>query len=139
MSRHGSLAICISLCSCLCAAGEVGAPDPAAEKAKIEFLLKAVAESTVTFVRNDTEYDGTKAAEHLRAKWRGAGGEIKTARQFIEFCATKSSMSGKAYEIILADRKTRIPCAAWLETLLFAHELTKAMLKAGAPVPPPDK
>jgi hypothetical protein len=140
MLRHGALALGLLACSSVYAAAEEApAPDPAAERAKIEFLLKTVAESPVTFVRNGSEYDGKKAAEHLRAKWKGAGGEVQTARQFIELCATKSSLSGKAYEIILADRKTRVPCAAWLEALLTAHEAPKSGQKADAPAPASEK
>jgi len=112
--------------------------DPTAEKAKIEFLLKAIIESKLTFIRNDEQCDAVKAAEHLRTKWNATGNEVKTARQFIELCASKSSTTGKAYEIILADGKTRIPSAAWFETILFAHELTKTILK-GKPAAAPSE
>lgn len=137
MFRHGLSVVCVSLCLCVhfALAGDP-APDPAAEKAKIEFLLRAVGDSKVAFVRNGTQYDGPKAADHLRTKWEAAGDKVKTAAQFIETCATKSSMSGETYEIVLSDKKTRVPCAEWLGTVLFAHELTVSVPSVAAPGQP---
>lgn len=105
--------------------------NPAAEKMKIEFLLRAVSESKLTFIRNGVSYDGPKAADHLRMKWDAARDKITSAAQFIDLCATKSSVSGETYEILLSDGKTRVPTAAWLSTVLYAHELTLGQPESG--------
>lgn len=76
----------------------------AREDARIEALLKHVASlDGATFVRNGSEHDATKAADHLRMKLGKAGERVKTAEQFIDGIATKSSFSGKAYRIRFKD------------------------------------
>jgi hypothetical protein len=74
------------------------------EHAKIEWLI-AQLETTqaVVFIRNGSEYTAKEAADHLRSKWKAAGDGIKTAKQFVELIASKSSTSGKPYQIRLAD------------------------------------
>jgi hypothetical protein len=65
--------------------------------AGIEHLPGAV------FIRNGSEYTGDRAAAHMRLKWHNAGRRIKTADDFIHYCASASSMSGKKYRIRFAD------------------------------------
>jgi len=55
------------------------------------------------FIRNGTSYDSAAAANHLRVKLRAAGSRIKTAEDFIRYCAAASSVSGIPYEIRFAD------------------------------------
>jgi hypothetical protein len=79
------------------------ARDPVATQ-EIEYLISSV-ESThgVTFVRNGTSYDAKKAASHLRRKLNYAGSHVRTAEDFIRLCASKSSVSGKPYEVRFDD------------------------------------
>lgn len=73
---------------------------PKTEREKIESLIAAVESlKDATFIRNGKEYDCKTAADHMRAKWKWQGGDIKTARDFIRLVATKSSESGKPYLI----------------------------------------
>jgi hypothetical protein len=55
------------------------------------------------FIRNGAEYSAAEAADHLRMKWRAAGAEIRTAEQFIDAVASKSSTSGEPYRIRMPD------------------------------------
>ena len=55
------------------------------------------------FIRNGTEYDAAKAAEHLHRKLDYAGKRIKTAQDFIDQLASASSMTGKPYRIRFKD------------------------------------
>ena len=55
------------------------------------------------FIRNGKAYNARDAADHLRLKRRKAGARIKTAEDFIRYCATASSMSGEPYQIRFAD------------------------------------
>src|SRR5436190_22382507 len=72
------------------------APAHLTEAAKIQALISSVEQlKGAVFIRNGTEYDGAKAAEHLRRKLGYAGSKVKTAEQFIDLLATGSSMSGK--------------------------------------------
>ena len=77
---------------------------PDVEKRKIEFLLGQIeAQKGAKFWRNGSSYMPKQAAEHLRMKWEKAGKSIRTAQDFVEKIASKSSMSGKVYEIEFAD------------------------------------
>jgi hypothetical protein len=78
---------------------------PLTEKEKIEALIKHVeGMEGAVFVRNGKEYDAPTAARFLRGKWERAR-DVKTAREFIEQCATTSSTSGKPYLIRLKGGK----------------------------------
>jgi hypothetical protein len=70
------------------------------ERHKIDFLINSVAAlKGAGFIRNGSTYDAAQAASHLRMKLRFAGSRVKTAQDFIVYCASKSSMSGIAYRI----------------------------------------
>jgi hypothetical protein len=86
----------------------VHAPAPALSEAqKIDALIGSVEHlSGAVFIRNGTEYDGHKAAAHLRRKLGAAGKRVGTAEQFIDYLATGSSMTGKPYKIRFADGRT---------------------------------
>jgi hypothetical protein len=74
------------------------------ETARIEYLLAIVASMhDAQFIRNGTSYDSAAAVRHLRLKLRAAGSRIKTAEDFINYCASASSVSGRPYEIRFSD------------------------------------
>jgi hypothetical protein len=95
---------------------------PPSERQKIEYLISTVAAlHDAAFIRNGTAYDATRAAAHLRLKWRMAGGRVKTADQFISRCATGSSVSGIHYAIRFGNGPT-LDAATWLRHKLAAYE-----------------
>lgn len=69
------------------------------EEQKIEKLIAYIEKSDAVFIRNGKEYPGKEAAEHLRMKRKKAGSKVKTAKDFIDFIASKSSMSGEPYKM----------------------------------------
>jgi hypothetical protein len=76
----------------------------AREQARIDYLLHAVETATnVKFVRNGSEYDGMAGAKHLRMKLGYAGDRVKTAEDFVKYCATESSFTHQKYKIRAAD------------------------------------
>jgi hypothetical protein len=76
------------------------------ESEKIERLIEMVAQlEGATFVRNGKEYSAAEAADHLREKWAWKRSEVGTADAFVERCGSRSSISGEAYLIRLADGK----------------------------------
>ena len=96
-----------------------------AEEERIAYLISSVAAmSDAQFIRNGTSYDAKAAAEHLRMKLSFAGGHVKTAEDFIRYCATGSSVSGRPYQIRLADGQL-VPAAEFLRVKLaqFDHRL----------------
>ena len=100
--------------------------------AAIAYLLDYVAKSDCTFIRNGTEYDGKRAAEHLRTKRDYAKKDIKTAEDFIRLAATKSLQSGQPY-LIRTKAGDEIRCDAWLTGVLTAY---RKELAAQPPAPP---
>lgn len=87
------------------------------ESARIEFLMRAVEGSGATFIRNGTEYSAGEAAAHLRLKMSKAGQKISTAEQFIDYLASKSSLSGKPYYLKLKDG-SKTEARVWLHQKL---------------------
>jgi hypothetical protein len=86
------------------AAAESISENKTEETEKIEMLLARIeAMQDVVFIRNGKEYSSNKAADHLRLKWEKAGRYVKTAEDFIKFCGSKSSISGKPYKMRFAD------------------------------------
>ena len=77
------------------------------ETAKIQYLIASVeALEGAKFIRNGREYDTRAASNHLRLKLKTSGDKVRTAEDFINLCASKSSMTGELYFIRLADGTT---------------------------------
>ena len=108
------------LFACVLAVQARAAEEPAAEaeNRKIEMLLKAIADSKLTFIRNGDKHPGKDAADHIRSKWKAAADKVKSAEDFIATCATQSSLSGKPYAVLAEDGKTATPLAVWLREKL---------------------
>lgn len=77
---------------------------PAAEKWKIEALIKQVGElKDAKFVRNGSAYEPATAVRFLRGKWAANDAKVKTAQDFIDNVASFSGTSGKPYLIRFKD------------------------------------
>jgi hypothetical protein len=77
------------------------------ETVKIQYLITSVENlEGAKFIRNGREYDARSASNHLRLKLKAAGKKVKTAEDFIKFCASQSSMTGEPYLMRLADGTT---------------------------------
>jgi hypothetical protein len=77
------------------------AAPPAIARTEINHLLEFIESSGCEFYRNGSWYDSKKAQAHLRSKYEmfAASGRIDTAEDFIEKAATKSSLSGRPYQV----------------------------------------
>lgn len=76
------------------------------EQARIDFIIRDVETShDLKFIRNGSEYDGAAAAKHLRMKLNYAGERLKTAEDFIRYCASESSVTHQKYTVQTADGK----------------------------------
>jgi hypothetical protein len=81
-----------------------GQTSPAAEREKIELLIKQVGEiKEAKFIRNGSTYEVATAVRFLRGKWEANDSSVKTARDFIEKVASASGTSGKPYLIRFND------------------------------------
>jgi hypothetical protein len=76
------------------------------ELKKIEFLLHEIEQlKGAKFLRNGASYTPAEATDYLRMKmkWNDRGRPIKSAKDFIERIAAKSTITGKPYMIQLQD------------------------------------
>lgn len=89
------------------------------ESEKIKFLLNELekANGKIKFIRNGEEFSSKEAKSHMQRKLDYAGDKIKTVNEFIDQIATKSSMTGNKYYVVLEDG-TKIESAIWLRNLL---------------------
>ncbi len=83
------------------------------EEEKIEKLLYIIAHTNLIFIRNGDEHKPAEAASHLRSKWDYAKNDIHTVDDFIKKIGSKSSSSGKPYEVKFPNGKT-IPAEIWM-------------------------
>jgi hypothetical protein len=90
-------AMVLALGCCVSAA----APTPAPVRAEIDALLARLQASGCQFNRNGVWHGGAEASDHLLRKleYIEAKGTIKSAEQFIDMAASKSSSSGKPYQV----------------------------------------
>ncbi len=96
-----------------------GANSHAADNEEINYLLTYLANSGCTFIRNGDAHEAKKSRDHLEMKYNYAKRRIKTAEDFINKIASKSSLSRKPYEVQCGD--VSIPSKQWLENALSAH------------------
>lgn len=87
-------------------------PLTAEELREIEALLDRVSKARETFIREGRRYNGREAAAHLRRKFK-SGPQVRTRAEFIEKIASRSSISGQPYLVMLGDGST-VEAQAWL-------------------------
>jgi hypothetical protein len=98
------------------------AAPPTMVQTEVNHLLGFVGGSGCEFYRNGIGYDSTRAQAHLRMKyqWLAARDQVKTAEDFIEKAATRSSLSGKAYTVRCGNGKA-IMSNLWLRDELIRY------------------
>jgi hypothetical protein len=77
------------------------APTSAPVRTEIESLLTKLQASGCQFNRNGSWYSGSEARDHLLRKLEYVEGKgtVQSTEHFIELAATKSSFSGRAYQV----------------------------------------
>ncbi len=94
----------------------------AAESDEIEYLLYFVGGSDCIFIRNGGEYQAKEAREHLEMKYNHVKRRIKTAEDFIDKIASKSSLSGRQYEVRCDGVKFQT--SQWLREALASYRVS---------------
>jgi hypothetical protein len=103
---------------------------PSAEvQAEVRYLLQFIENSGCEFYRNGLWYDSTHASAHLRNKYEYfiARDQVRTTEDFIDRAATKSSISGIAYQIRCIGAAP-VDSNGWLREALAAYRQTKVAL-----------
>lgn len=72
------------------------------EETRVDNLLIAVGEQEqLLFIRNGSEHNAAEAESHLRLKLSKTKNRLKTAEQFVDNVASKSSITGTPYQVKL--------------------------------------
>ena len=81
--------------------GEGSAADvPDAERHEVRHLLEYLRTSECVMERNGERHSAENAYAHVEKKYEYFRNEIGTSEEFIEYAATKSTMSGTYYRVI---------------------------------------
>lgn len=97
--------------------GILSAAPSAGEKQRIDALIAAVEKSGLIFIRNGSEHSAAEAASHMRLKFNNAGYRVSTAEQFIDYLASRSSITGYPYFLKFPDGRTE-KTGIWLHRKL---------------------
>jgi hypothetical protein len=95
---------------------------------EIEHLIAAVGDSGCTFIRNGSRHAAVDAASHMRLKYQRGKRYATTAELFIERLASKSSLSGKRYEIECPGSDA-VPSGEWLTARLHEYREQQAKIR----------
>jgi hypothetical protein len=106
-------------CFLLASVSALGAGLPPSSRAEIDSLLKVLGSSGCEFYRNGTWYSAAQAQDHLRMKYEYFLSKdlVANADEFIAVAATKSSMSGQAYQVRCPHQEAQAS-AVWLGNAL---------------------
>ena len=86
----------------------------------VHHLISRVAASDLTFIRNNNQFAGKEAADHIQNKYAYFRDKIKSPEDFIELCATRSLLSGKPY-LVINEKGAIVSTNAWLRAELAAY------------------
>lgn len=75
------------------------------ESLAIAHLTQFVRESGLQFIRNGKSYNADDAANHMDTKLKYARDRLTTADDFINYVASRSSITNKPYYVVTADGK----------------------------------
>lgn len=106
------------VCTLMAAVGLSVAAPSAHEQSRIDRLIRYVeSQKSIVFIRNGTEYGCDEAARFLRSKMDTMGADVTSARDFIDRIASRSSTTGRPYQVKLSDGHV-MPAAEFLSNEL---------------------
>ena len=85
----------------------------------ITYLIDAVAQSHLTFIRNGERHSCDEAAAHIAKKYAYFKAQIKTPEDFIRLGASRSLFSGKPY--LVETDHGEVPTQEWLGQILARY------------------
>ena len=108
----------------------VAAPTAIPARAEIDALLSSLQASGCQFLRNGSWYSGAEARDHLLRKLEYMEGRttVQSAEHFIELAASKSSSSGKPYQVRCGG-EAPVESQQWLSRQLAGMRVAGARAK----------
>lgn len=80
---------------------------------EIQHLLNYIQATPCAYERNGLKYKGSEAVVHVQRKYDYFKDKIKTAEDFVRLCATKSELTGLAYQV-QCPNEAKQASATWL-------------------------
>jgi hypothetical protein len=77
---------------------------PHEQVAEVEHLINYLADSDCRMVRNGKSYSAEDGAKHVRRKYNYFKSKISSTEEFIEYAGTKSTKSGRLYEVLCLEQ-----------------------------------
>ena len=93
---------------------------------EINHLLDYISNSSCVFMRNGSEHSALDAVEHIKKKYEYYKEDIDSAEEFIEFSASKSTFSKKAY-YIQCPGESEVTSRQWLLEELTRYRKSKGI------------
>jgi hypothetical protein len=87
---------------------------------EIDYLISYLQTSDCQMIRNGKAYSGEDGASHVRRKYDHFRNKISSTEEFIDYSATKSTMSGRLYEVQCPGAEP-VPSSEWLSEKLEAY------------------
>ena len=97
---------------------------PENQVAEVNHLINFVKTSDCVLNRNGTDHSGEKSVAHIQKKYNYFRKRIKSTEDFIEYSATKSTLSGKYYTVNCPDQET-VNSQDWLLQELARYRSTQ--------------
>jgi hypothetical protein len=95
---HGISTACFTVMT-VCIWSMAVADVPETQAGEVEHLISYLENSDCSMVRNGKSHSGREGAKHVRRKYHHFRAKISSTEEFIELSATKSTMSGRLYEV----------------------------------------
>ena len=86
---------------------------PVSQVAEVQHLIEYLRTSDCEMIRNGKAHSSEDGARHMRRKYDYFRGDISSTEEFIEYSATKSTMSGRPYQV-QCPGKEPVNSADWL-------------------------
>lgn len=119
LPRRWALLLLVFIALALDHGATVADTTPAPVRTEIEAMLNRLEASACRFQRNGSWYNGARAKAHLLDKlaYIEKRGTVQNAEQFIELAASRSSLSGRAYQVSCGGAAP-VESRQWLEDQL---------------------
>ena len=107
MCKKTGLILCIFICI-------VSVPVFASDmQSEINYLLAFLENSECQYERNGKIHTGKDTLDHVKKKYKYFNNKIDSTEKFIEYSATKSTLSGKYYMVLCKD-SPKVKTQDWL-------------------------
>ena len=101
---------------------------PPENRHEVEHLIEFVSNTPCQIERNWTNHTGPEAVAHIQQKYDYFRDEIKTTEQFIEYSATKSTMTGRDY-LVKCTGQVTVNTKDWLVQELHKYRAQRESLR----------